>query len=113
MRRAQRFITLAWIVPLPAFAQPDYSTVGERVNARMENGVAITEGVIRVRRRHENDMDFSKYNPFYWEGRRTTFKVEDFTPRGEQKIVFSLYTEWPQSDTVNRGNDLSAIHHDH
>lgn len=76
----------------------------------MENGVAVTEGVIRVRRRHENDMDFSKYNPFYWEGRRTTFTFEDFTSAGTNKLVFSLHTEWPQDATKYRGPDFSAIY---
>ena len=75
----------------------------------MEDGVAITEGVIRVRRRHENDMDYSKYNPFYWEGRLTRFRVEDYTPRGENKIKFTLLTEWPQDYIVNRGPDFSCI----
>lgn len=84
--------------------------IGARVNARMIDGIAVTEGVIRVRRRHENDMDFSKYNPFYWEGRRAWFKVEDYTPRGEQRIVFSLHTEWPQDAIPTRGSDLSAIY---
>ena len=109
MRRAH-ITWIAWLAPFFATAQVDYSLIGDRINARIKDGIAITEGVIRVRRRHENDMDFSKYNPFYWEGRSTTFKVEDFTPRGEKKIVFSLFTEWPQSDTTYRGNDLSAIY---
>ncbi|MFK7909107.1 MAG: di-heme oxidoredictase family protein [Akkermansiaceae bacterium] len=87
--------------------------IGKRVNARMVNGVAITEGVIRVRRRHENDMDFSKYNPFYWEGRRAWFKVEDYTPRGEKRMVFTLRTEWPQDYTPDRGSDFSAIYTGH
>lgn len=84
--------------------------IGARVNAKMVDGVAVTEGVIRVRRRHENDMDFSKYNPFYWEGRRAWFKIEDYTPKGEDKIVFTLRTEWPQDYTTGRGADLSAIY---
>lgn len=84
--------------------------IGERVNARIVDGVAVTEGVIRVRRRHENDMDFSKYNPFYWEGRRAWFKVEDYTPRGEKRIVFTLHTEWPQDYIPTRGSDFSAIY---
>ena len=84
--------------------------IGARVNARMVDGVAVTEGMIRVRRRHENDMDFAKYNPFYWEGRRAWFKVEDHTPKGENKILFTLKTEWPQSYTTGRGSDLSAIY---
>ncbi|YCM46555.1 di-heme oxidoredictase family protein [Verrucomicrobiaceae bacterium 227] len=84
--------------------------IGEQVNARMVDGVAVTEGVIRVRRRHENDMDFSKYNPFYWEGRRAWFKVEDYTPRGEKRMVFSLHTEWPQDYIPTRGSDFSAIY---
>ena len=84
--------------------------IGEQVNARIEGGIAVTEGVIRVRRRHENDMDFSKYNPFYWEGRRAWFRVEDYTPRGERKIVFSLHTEWPQDYIPTRGSDFSAIY---
>ncbi len=84
--------------------------IGDRVNARMVDGVAVTEGVIRVRRRHENDMDFSKYNPFYWEGRRAWFKVEDYTPRGEKRMVFTLRTEWPQDYIPTRGSDFSAIY---
>jgi CxxC motif-containing protein (DUF1111 family) len=87
-----------------------YAQVGDRVSARMEDGVAITEGVIRVRRRHENDMDFSKYNPFYWEGRLTQFRIEDYTPRGENKIKFTLLTEWPQDYVVHRGPDFSCIY---
>jgi CxxC motif-containing protein (DUF1111 family) len=87
-----------------------YSKIGDRVLARMESGVAITEGVIRVRRRHENDMDFSKYNPFYWEGRLTQFRIEDFTPRGEMKIKFTLLTEWPQDYMPARGPDFSCIY---
>lgn len=84
--------------------------IGENVMASLVDGVAVTEGVIRVRRRHENDMDFSKYNPFYWEGRRAWFKVEDFTPRGEKRMVFSLFTEWPQDYIPTRGSDFSAIY---
>ena len=84
--------------------------IGRQVTAGMVDGVAVTEGVIRVRRRHENDMDFSKYNPFYWEGRRAWFRVEDYTPRGENKMVFSLHTEWPQDYIPTRGSDFSAIY---
>ncbi len=84
--------------------------IGDHVNARIVDGVAITEGVIRVRRRHENDMDFSKYNPFYWEGRRAWFKVEDYTPRGEKRMVFTLRTEWPQDYIATRGCDFSVIY---
>lgn len=87
-----------------------FADIGSRSNGRLENNVAITEGVIRVRRRHENDMDFSKYNPFYWEGRLTNFKVEDFTPAGENRIKFSMITEWPQDNTVDRGPDFSAVY---
>ena len=108
-----RFATLlALVVCLPgaSLAEKKSAEIGEQVNARLEDGVAITEGVIRVRRRHENDMDFSKYNPFYWEGRRAWFKVEDYTPRGEKKMVFTLRTEWPQDYTPNRGADFSAIY---
>jgi CxxC motif-containing protein (DUF1111 family) len=76
----------------------------------MEDGVIITEGVMRVRRRHENDMDFSKYNPFYWEGRLAFFKIEDFTARGEKKLRFHLEAEWPQDYIPNRGPDFSAIY---
>jgi len=84
--------------------------IGDRVNTVVKNGVAVTTGVIRVRRRHENDMDFSKYNPFYWEGRATWFRIEDYTPRGERKIRFSLKTEWPQDYVPHRGPDFSAIY---
>jgi len=88
----------------------DYTELGPNTTGRMVEGVAVTEGVVRVRRRHENDMDFAKYNPFYWEGRLTRFKVEDYTPLGEKKIVFSLFTEWPQDYTKYRGPDFSAIY---
>jgi hypothetical protein len=96
----------------PAILVADLSgdEIGERINARIVDGVAVTEGVIRVRRRHENDMDFSKYNPFYWEGRRAWFKVEDYTPRGEKRMVFTLRTEWPQDYIPTRGADLSVIY---
>lgn len=87
-----------------------YDDLGKRPNTRMEDGVIITEGVMRVRRRHENDMDFSKYNPFYWEGRLAFFKVEDFTARGEKKLRFHLETEWPQDFIPTRGPDFSAIY---
>ncbi len=88
----------------------DYAAIGPRVNTSFLDGVAITEGEIRPRRRHENDMDFSKYNPFYWEGRLARFKLEDFTPLGENKLRFTLITEWPQDFIPNRGPDLSAIY---
>ena len=107
----ERFVISALIVTLWPAASGD--EIGERVDARMVDGVAVTEGVIRVRRRHENDMDFSKYNPFYWEGRRAWFKVEDYTPRGEQKMVFTLRTEWPQDYIPTRGADFSAIYAGH
>ncbi|WP_141736126.1 di-heme oxidoredictase family protein [Oligoflexus tunisiensis] len=71
---------------------------------------AITEASIRPRRRHENDMDFSKYNPFYWEGRQASFKVEDFTPDGENRLRFTFYTEWPQDAIPTRGPDFSAVY---
>ncbi|MFK7850603.1 MAG: di-heme oxidoredictase family protein [Akkermansiaceae bacterium] len=87
-----------------------YSEIGQRTGASLVDGVAVTEGVIRVRRRHENDMDFSKFNPFYWEGRRAWFKVEDHTSRGEKRMVFTLRTEWPQDFTPYRGSDFSAIY---
>jgi CxxC motif-containing protein (DUF1111 family) len=101
------------LVPLcllgTAKADP-YSEIGDRVNCSIVDGVAITEGTIRVRRRHENDMDFAKFNPFYWEGRRAWFKVEDYTPRGEKRMVFTLRTEWPQDYIPTRGSDFSAIY---
>lgn len=87
-----------------------HDQIGARVNARIEDCVAITEGVIRVRRRHENDMDFSKYNPFYWEGRRTTFRIEDHTPQGEHQIRFILDAEWPQDLSQYRAPDFSATY---
>ncbi len=71
---------------------------------------AVTEGSIRPRRRHENDMDFSKYNPFYWEGRQAHFKVEDWTPDGENRMRFTFYTEWPQDAIPTRGPDFSAVY---
>jgi CxxC motif-containing protein (DUF1111 family) len=98
--------------PRPIFERiqiASYADLGPR-KTRMEDGVIITEGVIRVRRRHENDMDFSKYNPFYWEGRLAFFKVEDFTALGEKKLRFHLETEWPQDFIPTRGPDFSAIY---
>lgn len=77
---------------------------------QIQDGPAVTEGVIRVRRRHENDMDFGKYNPFYWEGRDTSFRVEDYTAVGENRIKFTLHTEWPQDNIPTRGPDFSAIY---
>jgi CxxC motif-containing protein (DUF1111 family) len=99
--------------PLPILERikiESFADLGKRANTRIEDGVIITEAVIRVRRRHENDMDFSKYNPFYWEGRLAFFKVEDFTARGEKKLRFSLETEWPQDFIPTRGPDFSAIY---
>lgn len=96
------------LVPAPALK--NYDDIGKRPSTRIEDGVIITEGVIRVRRRHENDMDFSKYNPFYWEGRLAFFKVEDFTARGEKKLRFHLESEWPQDFIPTRGPDFSAIY---
>ncbi|HET9240362.1 MAG TPA: di-heme oxidoredictase family protein [Oligoflexus sp.] len=99
--------------PLPVLERikiESYADLGKRSQTRIEDGVIITEGVIRVRRRHENDMDFSKYNPFYWEGRLAFFKVEDFTGRGEKKLRFHLETEWPQDFIPTRGPDFSAIY---
>jgi len=96
--------------PMEAIKLVDYDDLGQRPNTRVVDGVIVTEGVIRVRRRHENDMDYSKYNPFYWEGRLAFFKVEDFTRKGEKKIRFHLETEWPQDDTPNRGPDFSVIY---
>ncbi len=101
------------IQPLPVMAPlplKTYDDIGKRPNTRIEDGVVITEGVIRVRRRHENDMDFSKYNPFYWEGRLAFFKVEDYTARGEKRLRFTLETEWPQDFIPTRGPDFSAIY---
>jgi CxxC motif-containing protein (DUF1111 family) len=87
-----------------------YADLGPMVNSRVEDGVVITEGVIRPRRRHENDMDFAKYNPFYWQGRESFFKVEDFTAKGEKKMRFTLRTDWPQNYIPTRGPDFSAIY---
>jgi CxxC motif-containing protein (DUF1111 family) len=73
----------------------------------------VTEGSIRPRRRHENDMDYSKYNPFYWEGRQAHFKVEDWTASGENRMRFTFYTEWPQDAIPTRGPDFSAVYIGH
>lgn len=90
--------------------EPVQEGQGDENEVNPEAGPAVTEGVIRVRRRHENDMDFSKYNPFYWEGRGTSFRVEDYTSRGENRIKFTLVTEWPQDYMPTRGPDFSAIY---
>ena len=74
------------------------------------HAAAVTEGSIRPRRRHENDMDFAKYNPFYWEGRQAHFRVEDGTPDGENRLKFTFYTEWPQDYVPTRGPDFSAFY---
>lgn len=88
----------------------NFDEIGPQITGSMRNNVAVTEGVIRVRRRHENDMDYSKYNPFYWEGRRTHFRVEDYTSAGQDRIKFTLITEWPQDYIPTRGPDFSAIY---
>ncbi|SMF22667.1 di-heme oxidoredictase family protein [Pseudobacteriovorax antillogorgiicola] len=91
--------------------EKDFNKIGKRISGFLNgDGVAITEGVVRVRRRHENDMDFAKFNPFYWEGRTTRFRVEDFTPVGQKLIRFTLLTEWPQDYERDRGPDFSAIY---
>lgn len=87
-----------------------YADLGKQVNVREENGVIITEGVIRPRRRHENDMDFAKYNPFYWEGRESYFRIDDYTKKGEKKMKFTMKTDWPQNYIPTRGPDFSAIY---
>ena len=49
-------LALANILPtLPAAEKSDspYAGLGDRINARMVDGAAVTEGTIRVRRRHE------------------------------------------------------------
>lgn len=87
-----------------------YEKLGDRINTSIVDGVAITEGQIRPRRRHENDMDFSKYNPFYWQGRQSKFKVEDASQTADRQIKFTLTTEWPQNYIPTRGPDFSAIY---
>jgi len=72
--------------------------------------VSVTDFVPRQRRRHENDMDFSKYNPFYWQGRGTTVKIEDFTSAGKKRLTVTLTTEWPQNYIPTRGPDFSAVY---
>ena len=57
-----------------------------------QSGV-ITKGTIRVRLRHENDHNFAKYNPFYWEKRVLHFSVEDRTVLGEKRLRFKLYSD--------------------
>lgn len=102
------FLLAGLLLSCPSAARSDESeatTVADACSSKK-----VTEGVIRVRRRHENDMDFSRYNPFYWQGRRTSFRVEDFTPCGTMAIVFTLTTEWPQDYTPTRGPDFSAIY---
>ncbi|WP_225411706.1 di-heme oxidoredictase family protein [Stigmatella hybrida] len=91
-------------------ADAEFDEVGVRANTQSLGSVIVTEGSSRPRRRHENDQDFSKYNPFYWEGRQSSFKVEDFTPTGEKRIKFTLTTEWPQDYIPTRGPDFSAIY---
>lgn len=90
-----------------------FENLGQRINTSFNDESVVTEGQIRPRRRHENDMDFSKYNPFYWEGRQSQFKVEDFTVAGSKKIRFTMTTEWPQNYIPTRGPDFSAIYSGH
>ncbi len=87
-----------------------YNDLGPIVNSKIVDAVIYTEGVIRPRRRHENDMDFAKFNPFYWQGRESFFRVEDYTPKGQNLIKFFLRTEWPQNYIPTRGPDFSAIY---
>src|SRR5688572_28698104 len=72
-------------------ATSDTGGVGDRqTTGGVMNGVAVTTGTIRVRRRHENDLDFSKYNPFYWSGRIVKFRIEDYTPSQQNRLKFVL-----------------------
>ncbi len=89
---------------------PSFQALGRSINSVLEGGVIITEGQIRPRRRHENDMDYSKYNPFYWEGRQSKFTVEDASQTDQKSITFTLTTEWPQNYIPTRGPDFSAIY---
>ena len=91
--------------PEPTSPTPPPSIDGDSIGDRstmgsIVDGVSVTQGTIRVRRRHENDLDFSKYNPFYWDGRLVQFKIEDFTPKNQHRLRFTLETERP--NTVGR-----------
>lgn len=87
-----------------------FDQMGKRPSARLEACVAITDGTIRPRRRHENDMDFSKYNPFYWEGRMFHFRVEDHTPTGRKEIRFYLVSDWPQVVDAARAPSVRLVY---
>lgn len=103
------FIIYAWkndTANITARSSP-VSTSGEPA---LSGQVSTTIGNVRPRRRHENDMDFSKYNPFYWEGRLTSFRLDDFTSKGENRLEFTLYNEWPQDYIPTRGPDFSAVY---
>ncbi len=72
--------------------------------------ISVTEGAIRWRRRHFNDFDFGKYNPFYWQGRLSEFTVKDYTSQGKKRLEVELRTESPQDYIPTRGPDFSAVY---
>ena len=90
-----------------AFSESPVQTTGVPA---LSGKVSITEGTLRMRRRHENDMDFSKYNPFYWQGRGGKYRIEDYTGVGQKKLIVTLESEWPQRYITTAGPDFSAVY---
>ncbi|MFT3927762.1 MAG: di-heme oxidoredictase family protein [Myxococcales bacterium] len=65
-----------------------------------DDGVLITRGAGRVRGRHELEGTYGPFGPLYFEGRTFGFVIEDFTVRGENRIVVSyLPLARPQDKT--------------
>lgn len=102
-----RFLVLLLLLTDLSFAASPVETIGEPA---LSGKVSETVGVIRWRRRHENDMDFSKYNPFYWQGRLAEFTIRDFSSSGQKRLEVELRTEWPQDYIPTRGPDFSAVY---
>lgn len=100
---------LLFLLMLAMDARAD-SPVMQNPNPQLSGKVSETTGTIRWRRRHENDMDFSKYNPFYWQGRLAEFTVRDFSSAGQKRLEVELRTEWPQDYIPTRGPDFSAVY---
>lgn len=95
------------LLSAPAFSDSPVVTVG---TPSLSGKVSVTEGTLRMRRRHENDMDFSKFNPFYWQGRGGRYRIEDFTSTGLKRLQVTLESEWPQRYIPTAGPDFSAVY---
>lgn len=95
------------LLSFPLFAESPVVHVG---TPEISGKVSVTEGTLRMRRRHENDMDFSKYNPFYWQGRGAKYRIEDYSSTNQKRLVVTLETESKQKYIPTAGPDFSAVY---